>query len=1400
MKVKFPLPAFFQIVISKICLFLLLPCLLQSQDFHKNVNLIRRDALKDSVVKGLRKPATVMKISSDVKREVLGKRPDSLLFEIPVDGKWVQLSLHKTNLFSDDAVIVESQGKGRLKVIQEVGTVHYRGTVRGEKSLVSISFFEDEVIGIIDRPGGTWNLGHLRDQVDNNEQHYLFNADDIEQKQAFNCYTDDEIAGTAASMLNNPEQNGVTVGQPVDLYIETDYRCFVNNQYNSTKVTKWVAGLLNMVSALYENESIKVQVKTLKIWTDTDPYVSATNTSDALDLFSAEMAGGFAGDMAHLLSQRSLGGGIAWINVLCGNANRRTAVSASLRNYYTPSEDYSWSINVIAHELGHNLGSPHTHKCDFWAGGTAIDRCGPTWDPAYAEGNCTGPLPTVTGGTIMSYCHGVTGVGIRFANGFGPQPGNLIRSKVQAAACLSNCANLKVELDTSFATCSTLGTASVTATGGVAPITYSWSTGETTSSISGLARGDYYVTVKSATAGCQVIQGFTIGELMGNCPTVTSFSPISALQGDTITLFGSRFTAATGVSFGGLPAKSFKIVHSSRIDAVVNAGNSGNITVTNASGSGVVPNFVYCSSGNSFTNPILLRTISTNFDTVGNNFISECYTNRYRTNSSPGSANANSAVDVFYKFKTGPCVFTLSVGVCLPAAGYCSLFLLDSAGNVLLATGSALPAGCTSGYGATFSNMNVKPFATYVLVVEGNNADAQFPWTLSFKPGTCTPPVISSVVPNSGAKDSSIVLNGNYFTNATTVHFNGVPAASFVVNSATKITAVVPEGAAAGRIAVRTPMGLGYSSSNFNINRNTSSTGQFKLCPGGGTTLTAATTGGSYQWQLSTGEGYKNITNNSNYTGATTRNLTITNAPTNWFGYTYRCLVDGMWGGYPAYLQFANTFLGTVSTAWENAANWGCVGQTADANTDVLVFSGNPILSTSTYARSITVQPDITVTTKPGVKIGLGFIYQNVPANKLYGGNQNENAASIIPMGDGGWVLAGSSNSSYNGNVDQMNNGGYDCWIVRMDGAGRILWNKLLGGNGDDKSVNIKSTADGGFILAATSNSLVIDGKTNNGGTDVWVAKLSKDGNVEWSRIYGGSSTDEPAEIFQTSDGGYILAANSFSPISGNVSGENHGSCDFWVVKLNSNGSIAWEKLYGGDLEDRCKGIVENEGGYIVAGHTYSSANGDVTMVNKGSRDYWYFRIDLDGNLIWSKSIGGNGIDELESIALTSDGGFVLAGLSSSSANGDVTNASKGSTDYWIVKCDIDGVKVWDKLYGGSLAERATCVRQTADGGYIITGFSGSSNTGNVTGAIVGASTYDYWTIKLNGSGALVWNKLSGGNNYDQPYAVCETVDGNFVVAGHTSSSNSGQLAGVISNGLTDCWLFKLNSSGQVSW
>lgn len=395
---------------------------------------------------------------------------------------------------------------------------------------------------------------------------------------------------------------------------------------------------------------------------------------------------------------------------------------------------------------------------------------------------------------------------------------------------------------------------------------------------------------------------------------------------------------------------------------------------------------------------------------------------------------------------------------------------------------------------------------------------------------------------------------------------------------------------------------------------------------------------------------------------------------------------------------------------------------------------------------------------------------------KALGGTHGESANAVQQTSDGGYIVAGHSMSN-DGDVTG-NHGGGDYWIVKLNPAGGIQWQKTLGGSHVDDAQSIRQTTDGGYIIAGSSNSSDGDISGNHGNYDYWIVKLDSNGNMQWQKSLGGSSMDMAQSIQQTSEGGYIVAGSSSSN-DGDVSG-NHGGGDYWIVKLDINGNIQWQKSLGGSSSEQVNSVQQTfDGGYIIAGTTVST-DGDIT-VSYGNNDFWVVKLDSGGNMQWQKTLGNIGDNIGYYAQQTFDGGYIAVGTSFNSSN-----LESGLPDYWVIKLSNNGTIEWDKYFGGGFHDNAITIRQTPEWDYIVAGWT-ASNNGQVTNH---HGNLDYWIIKLDSSGNLKWEKTLGGPDFDYLTALELTADNGYIVSGSTGST-SGDVTG--HHGMIDAWVVKLS-------
>lgn len=423
--------------------------------------------------------------------------------------------------------------------------------------------------------------------------------------------------------------------------------------------------------------------------------------------------------------------------------------------------------------------------------------------------------------------------------------------------------------------------------------------------------------------------------------------------------------------------------------------------------------------------------------------------------------------------------------------------------------------------------------------------------------------------------------------------------------------------------------------------------------------------------------------------------------------------------------------------------------------------------------------------------------------NKLLGGSSNElsafgdgNTTIINNTSDGGYILAGSTMSSLNGDITNTNHGAYDIWVVKLDINGNIQWSKLIGGNQDDIVYAVQQTSDNGYVIAGTSWS---SGNgditaTTHGYSDFLVVKLNASGDVLWNKLYGGSSLDDLRNLQQTSDSGYILVGYSLSSNNNDVTNTNHGIKDFWIVKINSSGAITWNKLLGGDQSDQPFSVQQtNDGGYIISGVSDTNNNGSFNNPNNGYYDFCVIKLDNTGTTSWQKFYGTIKYDDGYSIQQTSDGGYIIVGVTQS-ASAPANNFGVDS-DAKIIKTDASGNVLWSRVIAGTGNDFAVAAKITPEGGYIFVGYSNSSNSGDITDTNHGS--YDFWVVKLNSSGNTVLNRLLGGSGDDRAYSIQLTNDGGYIIAGSSTSSASGDVLNT-NHGNTDIWVIRMDNNGNI--
>ena len=387
---------------------------------------------------------------------------------------------------------------------------------------------------------------------------------------------------------------------------------------------------------------------------------------------------------------------------------------------------------------------------------------------------------------------------------------------------------------------------------------------------------------------------------------------------------------------------------------------------------------------------------------------------------------------------------------------------------------------------------------------------------------------------------------------------------------------------------------------------------------------------------------------------------------------------------------------------------------------------------------------------------------------KCFGGSGSEMGRKILSTQDGGFVTLSRWSSSNDGDLSNtLTNPEGDIWVFKTNNNGIIEWQTKLGGTHADEGGGIISTADGGFLVAGTTYSS--DGDVTSilhGESDYWIIKLNEKGNVVWSNTFGGSKQENLKNVICTSDGGFMLIGYTYSNLNdGDVTDFKGGSCDIWVVKTDSKGLLQWQKCIGGTDGDMGWDIIQiSPSSYIIAGGTYSK---DVDVFgNHGGQDIWLVKLDLSGNMIWQKCIGGSKDECVFSLKKSGTNSFLVAGYTSS-INGDISG-NHGGEDGWASEIDTMGNFIWKKCFGGTGTDDFFSGIKTIDGDFIFYGWTGSSN-----GDAIGNTGGNSWLIKFDSlKNNIVWQRSFGGASNEIGHDVIEFLNGGYALTGYTNSSD----------------------------
>lgn len=1124
---------------------------------------------------------------------------------LPINAtKSIELELFAVNIFSPEFKVLNSLNQE----VPFAKGLFYHGRIKGDnQSIAAVSFINGEVFGMVsDKTGNRTLKKQLTENV-----YALYYEHGLKNQESFKCDTPEGIPSTPAS---NPGTQGVTGCKIVNIYIEADYQLYLNKGSSITTTSDYVASIFNQVAVLYKNENLAIQLSAVKVWNTADPY-TGTSTSTVLSQLRTALGTSFNGNLAHLFSGRNLGGGIAYLDVLCSKSSGFGVNIMTFGGFYNGGFTTS-PVGEIAHEMGHNFGSRHTHWCG-WSGG-AIDNCGPT--AGYSEGSCTPPATAAGSGTIMSYCHLLSGIQTYNANGFGTQPGNLIRAEVAACTQLTVNNAVPTAPTTSAITTTTATLAwTIPTTSTNFTVRYravgsgTWLTSTTASSskaLSGLVSGTQYEW--QVTGDCS--NGiYTASIVFTTVPTASisaSLSASASCQGNTVTV---NYTLTGAVNAGNVFTAQLSNASGSFASPVsigsVTAISSGNITAS-------IPANAVAGSG------YKIRVVSGTPVLISNetNFTINAFPATPGITSTNGNTICSGTTTVL---AVSNCSGTVSW---LPSGSGASLPVSPLSTTVYTATctqngcGSSapftltvtpLPAAPTArilSYAATPSNVWEKKFGgsgfeNLYKILE--LTDGNLLWV-----GVSSSPVSGDkTLANVGGKDAWIIktdAQGNKLWEKT---YGGTG------DDMPKASIATPNGGAI--IALQ-------STSGISGDKTTDSYGAEDIW------LLKINTNGVIERQWVFGGSAKDVpadlisTNDGNYVLTT--------------------------------LSYSNGGTGNKNNT--SASNYG------DADVWMIKVdpnSTNPLAGDiwqKTFGGTSEDIPSAALETATGDLLLAAYSKSTDNGNKTsvnFDGNANTFDYWVLKLSSTGTVL----------------------WDNSYGGA-KEPGDPTDEGYGDDLATSIiKSNTAGNYLIGGISKSQAGTGNKISalrGDTDGWLVEINgADGSKINEKVLGGANKDDFNKIVAMPNGaGYWLSMQVSHTNSGDITATPLGMNDFWVAELDNDFAIAprWDRRYGGAFDDSPSNIallVIQSGDLIVAGSKADNAS------NSAGSAQDYFAVKLTkyaestadticsgganltaqgclGTVAWSNGMSGNSITVTEA-------GTYTAACTENNCTGTMSNA-----------------------------------------------------------------------------------------------------------------------------------------------
>lgn len=408
--------------------------------------------------------------------------------------------------------------------------------------------------------------------------------------------------------------------------------------------------------------------------------------------------------------------------------------------------------------------------------------------------------------------------------------------------------------------------------------------------------------------------------------------------------------------------------------------------------------------------------------------------------------------------------------------------------------------------------------------------------------------------------------------------------------------------------------------------------------------------------------------------------------------------------------------------------------------------------------------------------------------DKTFGGDKDDYAAQVIATRDGGYLIGGTSISPKSGNktsVCYINSADY--WLVKLDKKGNKVWDKTYGGWFTDNLTTLIQLPTGEFVAGGYSYSDISGTKNadnigNNNTADYWSLILNNDGSIAHQGTYGGTSDDKMTCAATAGANGIFLGGSSYSlRQTGYKTSSSISNSDYWIMQTDITGKRGFDFSFGGDRSDfltAMKPLIDNS--LVVAGYSNSSKSEVKSRGLFGVTDYWMMKLNSKGQQEWNKVIGGDSADYLVTLQTTSDDGFILGGYSNSKSGKSKSEKSRGLFDYWLVKTDSDGNKLWDKTLGGNSDDKLAGVFEIAPDKFIVAGTSYSRKSGDKTSNNTGNnSAADFWIMRLDvkvlsfaDNNDLKTNKMPEGKNVFDFNIVSNPVNDKLIIS-YSAKQNS---------------------------